>query len=353
MVDRRTFFKRFAQVAGVLAVGTGAGALKPSTAEAFFSFGPKIDPRWKGLVSQLKEYVTCCYIKYDAARAKAALAALGAYGISESDVSPLQNVNHCLISKGLFLMYFYVESPVIAPAVKLFTIAKRDVFDGFVVAGRKRTSLFGIALENYDRVLLGEEVFSTVNAPPVAQGYNIVPDRSSKPEWVIAIPYEWIHDLYRRQAPDLVDRLIEELTIHEIAHIVHKTRDELVPFLAQFGYRIDDDRPMRTVDDLVDYLKTKRPTYHQAERLILERIYYADAYYGSSGNFSHLGALEQIKDGLTRLSKEVNKEDPSHSKNILKISDQQCYGSMAVLYYRAVQQLAMIRDGHRVQQPFG
>ena len=353
MVDRRTFFKRFAQVTGVLAVGAGAGTLKPSSAEAFFSFGPKIDPRWKGLVSQLKEYVTCCYVKYDAARAKTALAALGAYDISENDVSPLQNVNHCLISKGLFLMYFYVESPVIAPAIKLFTIAKRDVFDGFVVAGRKRTSLFGMALENYDRVLLGEEVFSTVNAPPVAQGYNIVPDRSSKPEWVIAIPYEWIHDLYRRQAPDLVDRLIEELTIHEIAHIVHKTRDELIPFLAQFGYRIDADRPMLTVDDLVDYLKTRRLTYHQAERLILERIYYADAYYGSSGNVSHLSALEQIKDGLTRLSKEVNKEDSSYPKNVLKISDQQCYASMTVLYYRAVQQLAMIKDGHQVPQPFG
>ena len=179
-VDRRTFFKRFAQVAGVLAVGTGAGALKPSTAEAFFSFGPKIDPRWKGLVSQLKEYVTCCYVKYDAARAKAALAALGAYGISETDVSPLQTVNRCLMSKGLFLTYFYVESPAIAPAVKLFTIAKRDVFAGFMVEGRKRTKLFGIPLEDYDRALLGEEVFSTVNAPPVAQAYNLAPARVVK-----------------------------------------------------------------------------------------------------------------------------------------------------------------------------
>ena len=134
---------------------------------------------------------------------------------------------------------------------------------------------------------------------------------------------------------------------------MHKTRDELIPFLAQFGYRIDDDRPLRTVGDLVDYLKTKRPTYHQIERLILERICYADTYYGSSGNFSHLSALGQIKDGLTRLSEEVTKDDPSYPKNMLKLSDQQCYASMAVLYYRAVQQLAMIRDGHRVQQPFG
>jgi hypothetical protein len=352
-VDRRTFFKRFAQVAGVLAVGAGAGALKPSTAEAFFPFGPKIDPRWKGLVSQLKEYVTCCYVRYDAARAKAALTALGAYGIRENDVSPLQNVNRCLISKGLFLTNFYVESPIVAPAVKLFTIAKRDVFDGFVVAGQKRTRLFGIALEDYDRVLLGEEAFSTVNAPPVAQAYNLAPDGSSKPEWAIAIPYEWIRDVYRRQAPDLEERLVEELTIHEIAHIVHKTREELIPFLAQFGYRIDDDRPLRTVDDLVDYLKIKRPTYHQAERLILERIYHADAYYGSSGNFSHMSALELIKGGLTRLSEEVNKQEPSYPKNVLKISDQQCYASMAVLYHRAVQQLAMFGDKHRVQQPFG
>lgn len=107
------------------------------------------------------------------------------------------------------------------------------------------------------------------------------------------------------------------------------------------------------MDDLVDYLQAKRLTYHQAERLILERIYYADAYYGSSGNFSHLSALEQIKEGLTRLSKEVNKENPSYPKNVLKISDQQCYASMTVLYYRAVQQLAMIKDGHRVERPFG
>jgi hypothetical protein len=352
-VDRRTFFKRFAQVAGVLAVGTGACALKPSTAEAFLFFGPKIDPRWKGLVSQLKEYVTCCYIKYDAARAKAALAALGAYGISETDVSPLQNVNRCLISKGLFLTCFHVDSHPIAPAVKLFTIAKRDVFAGFMVEGRKRNKLFGMPLEDYERVLLGEEVFSTVSAPPVAQGYNLAPNGSSKPEWVIVIPYEWIHDLYRQETPGLEDRLVEELTIHEIAHIAHKTREELIPFLAQFGYRIDDDRPLRTVDDLVDYLKARRLTYHQVERLILERIYYADAYYGSSGNFFHMGALEQIKDGLTRLSEEVNREDPSYPKNLLKISDQQCCASMAVLYHRAVQQLAIIRDGQRVQQPFG
>jgi len=349
-MDRRTFFKRFAQVAGVLAVGTGACALKPSTADAFFSFGPKIDPRWKGLVSQLEEYVTCCYVKYDAARAKAALTALGAYGSGETDVSPLPNVNRCLISKGLFLTYFYVESPAVAPAVKLFTTAKRDVFAGFMVEGRKRTSLFGIELEDYGRVLLGEEVFSTVNAPPVAQAYNLAPAGSPKPEWVIAIPYEWIHDLYRWQAPDLEDRLVEELTIHEIAHIVHRTRDELIPFLAQFGYRIDDDRSLRTVDDLVDYLKIKRSTYHQVERLILERICYADTYYGSSGNLSHLSALEQIKDGLTRLSEEVNKQDPSYPKNVLKISDQQCCASMAVLYHRAVRRLAMSRDGHRVQQ---
>jgi|GEM_PF-763591 hypothetical protein len=352
-VDRRTFFKRFAQVAGVLVVGSGACTLKPSAADAFFSFGPKIDPRWKGLVSHLKEYVTRCYVKYDAQKAKAALAALGDYGIGEDDVSPLQNVNRCLISKGMFLTYFYVESPVVVPAVKLFTIARRDVFAGYVVEGSKRNKLFGITLDDYERVLLGEEIFSTVAAPPVALPYNLAPQGSSKPGWVIAIPQGWIHDLYGTQAPGLEDRLIEELTIHEIAHIVHKTRDELIPFLAQFGYRVDEERPLVNVDNLLDYLRSRRLTYHQAERLILERIYYADAYYGSSGHFSHMSALKQIKEGIIRLSEEVNGQDPSYPKNILRISDQQCHASMAVLYHGAVQKLAMIRQGHGLEQPFG
>ncbi len=352
-VDRRTFFKRFAQVAGVLAVGSGACALKPSTADAFSLFGPKIDPRWKGLVAQLKEYVTRCYVKYDAQKAKAALAALGDYGIREEDVSPLQNVNRCLMSKGMFLTYFYIEAPVVVPAVKLFNIAKRDVFDGYVVEGSKRNKLFGMALDDYERVLLGEEIFSTVSAPPVALPYNLAPQGSSKPGWVIAIPQGWIHDLYGAQAPGLEERLVEELTIHEIAHIVHKTRDELIPFLAQFGYRVDEERPLVSVDDLVGYLRTRRLTYHQAERLVLERINYADAYYGSSSNFSHMSALKQIKEGIIRLSEEVNRQDHSYPRNILKISDQQCHASMAVMYHRAAQKLAMSRERGRGEQIFG
>ncbi len=40
-------------------------------------------------------------------------------------------------------------------------------------------------------------------------------------------------------------------------------------------------------------------------------------------------------------------------KNILRISDQQCQASMAVLYHGAVQKLAMTRQGHGVEQPFG
>lgn len=342
-VDRRTFFRRFAQVAGIMAAA-GTGTLGASPTAAFFSSGPKVDPRWRPLVSALKDYVTGAYVKYDGAQAESALALLEANGITEDDVSPLQNSNRFLMPKGMFLTYFYIESPTAMPVIKLFHIAGRDRFDGFTVDGRKRTSLFGRKLEVYDRVLLGEEVFSTIDVPPVALPYNLAPKESSKPDWVIAIPYKWIHDHYGMRAADLEQRLVEELTIHEITHIVHHTRDELLPFLAQFGYKMDDDRPMSSVDDLIGYLKTKLPTRHQAERLILERIYHADAYYGSSGNVAHLNALKQIKDGLVTLSEEVSKRDSSYPRNPLKISDQQCYASMALLYHRAVERLAVLKD---------
>ncbi len=323
-----------------MAAATGMCTLKPANADAFF-FGPKIDPRWKGLVSQLKEYVTRTYIKYDEERARAALEMLAAYGVQEKDVTPLQNINRCLTPKGMFLTFFYMESATVLPVVKLFKIARTDTFDGFVAGGRKRTSLFGRRLESYDRVMLGEEIFSTADVPPVALPYNLAPHGASEPEWVIALPYGWVHDLYGRHSAGIEDRLLEELTIHEIAHIIHQTRDELIPFLAQFGYRMDDDRPMTTVDDLVSYLRASPLTYHQTERLILERVYYADAYYGSSGNSTHMNALKQIKDGLVNLTEEINRQDPRYPRSLLKMSDQQCYASMAFLYKKAVQRLAM------------
>jgi len=342
-VDRRTFFRRFAQVAGVMAAA-GSGALKPSPADAFFSFGPKVNARWQPLVSALKDYVTRAYVKYDKEKAKSALELLKANGITEEEVSPLQNSNRFLMPKDMFLTYFYIESPTIMPVVKLFLIAVHDVFDGFIVDGQKRSTLFGRKLEAYDRVLLGEEVFSTIDAPPVALPYNLASKESSKPQWVIAIPYRWIHDLYGRQAAGLEQRLVEELTIHEITHIVHHTRDEMLPFLAQFGYKMDDDRVMSSVDDLISYLGSTLHTYHQAERLILERICHADAYYGSSANFAHLNALKQIKDGLVALSAEVNRRNPSYPRDPLKISDQQCYASMTLLYHRAEERLAALKD---------
>lgn len=342
-VDRRTFFKRFAQVAGIMAAA-GTGTLGPSPAAAFFSLGPHVDPRWRSLVSALKDYVTHAYVEYDGAQAESALGLLKAAGITEDEVSPLQNANRFLMPKGMFLTYFYIESPTAMAVIKLFHIARRDLFDGFTVDGRKRTSLFGKKLDTYDRILLGEEIFSTIDVPPVALPYNLAPGESSRPEWVIAIPYKWIHDHYRSQAAGLEQRLVEELTIHEITHIVHRTRDELLPFLAQFGYRMDDDRPMNSVDDLISYLKTTLPTRHQAERLILERICHADAYYGDSGNVAHLNALKRIKDGLVALSEEVSRRDPSYPGNPLRISDQQCYASMALLYHRAVERLAVLKD---------
>jgi hypothetical protein len=341
-VGRRNFFMGFAKVAGVAALAAGGLAAKPSTAEAFF-FGPQIDPRWKGLVANLKEYVIRTYVKFDMDKARAALQALEVYGIKEQDVTPLQNVNRILLPKEMFLTHYYVESAAAIPATKLFKIEKRSVFDGFVVDGRRRTTLFGRPLDTYDRVLLGEEIFSTIDAPPVALPYNLADYGSPKPAWVIAIPYGWIHDLYGgfgKSTTTVEERLVEELTIHEITHIVHQTREELLPFLAQFGYRMDDNRSVTSVDDLVDYMRSTPATYHQTERLILERIDNADHWYGSSGNVGHLVALRQIRDGLVRLAKKINTHDSAYPVNLLKFSDQQCYSSMAYLYTRAADRYA-------------
>jgi hypothetical protein len=342
-IDRRNFFKSFAKVAGVAAMAAGGLSVKPAAADAFF-FGPKIDPRWKGLVSNLKEYITRTYVRFDINRARIALQALAPYGITEADVTPLQNVNRCLLPRNMFLTYYYMNSASSIPAIKLFNIASQDIFDGFIVDGHKRATLFGRKLDSYHRVLLGEEIFSTVDVPPVAMPYDLATPGSSKPEWVIAIPYGWIHDLYGRQAAGIEERLIEELTIHEITHIVHQTREELLPFLAQFGYRMDDDRPLGSVDDLVGYLGTKPATFHQAERLILERIYDADSYYGDTGSRAHLGALKRIKDGVLRLAKDINRSDPRYPSNLLRFSDQQCYACMAYLYGRAADQFALQKD---------
>ncbi len=307
LVDRRTFFKRFARLAGIMGVAAGGITVKPSESDAFFTSGKEMDPRWKGLVSQLKQYVAHAYVECDTRAATAALQPLAAYGIQEDDVVPLQNVNRCLMPKNMFLTYSYLESsmPVpVVPVVKLFIIARQDVFDHFVVEGMNRDTLFGRRLEGYHRILLGDEIFSTADAPPVALPYDLALQKSSRPVWFIAVPYGWLHNLYGRQAPGIEERLVEELTIHEITHIELQTRDELLPFLAQFGYRMDDYWPLGSVDDLMGYLVTKHLTYHQAERLVLERIDHADAYYGSSGSAAHLGALKQIKDGLVHLTEE-------------------------------------------------
>jgi hypothetical protein len=224
------FLQEFRKGCGVAAIAAGGLTVKPAAAEAFF-FGPKIDPRWKGLVSNLKEYVTRTLRQFDMGKARAALEGLAPYGITEADLVPLQKVNRCLLPKNMFLTYYYMNSASSIPSVKLFNISSQDIFDGYVVDGVRRTTLFGRKLDTYRRVLLGEEIFSTVDVPPVAMPYNLAAPGSARPEWVIAIPYEWIHNLYGRRAGGIEERLVEELTVHEITHIVHQTREELLPFL--------------------------------------------------------------------------------------------------------------------------
>jgi hypothetical protein len=348
-IGRRDFFRSFAKVAGIAAMAAGGVTMKPAAADAFF-FGPKIDPRWKGLVANLKEYITRTYVKYDMTKASAALQNLAPYGITEQDVTPLQNVNRCLLPRDMFLTHYYVGSTAAVPSIKLFNISSRGSFDGFMVDGYRRTTLFGKKLDPYERVLLGEEIFSTLDIPPVAMPYNLAAPGSTRPEWVIAIPYGWIHDLYGRQSSGIEERLVEELTIHEITHIVHQTREELLPFLAQFGYRMDEEQPVGSISDIVAYLRVKPVTFHQAERLILERIYDVDSYYGDTGNVAHLIALRQIRDGILRLAVEMNRTDPKYPSNILKFSDQQCYACMAYLYNRAADQFALRKN--QFSEPF-
>ncbi len=307
--------------------------IPPCPAEAF---GSKIDLRWRPLVTALTDYLNYAYATHDEQKAEATLESLKTYGIEKSDVAPLQNVNRRLMANHLFLMCFNTDSGRM-PVVKLFLIATTDVFDGFTVGDRKKTTLFGRELGTYRRVLLGEEVFSSADVPPVALSYNLAEKTSRNPDWVIAIPSGWIRGLYG--SGGMQERLVEELTIHEIAHIVYETRDELLPFLAQFGYLMDDDRPITSVGDLIAYLKNRRLTYHEPERLILERIFHAEDHYGISGNIEHLMALWHIKDALTELSEEVNRQDRTYPRDPLKMSDQQCYASMALLYYRELKRL--------------
>ena len=84
----------------------------------------KVNPRWQPLVSALKDYVTRAYVKYDKEKAKSALELLKANGITEDEMSPLQNSNRFLMPKDMFLTYFYIESPAIMPVIKLFLIAR-------------------------------------------------------------------------------------------------------------------------------------------------------------------------------------------------------------------------------------
>ncbi len=338
-VDRRTFFKKFARVSGVVAAVTSCCAIKPTGAEAFPFFKSRSNPRWEPLVSALKEYIIRTYIEHDEAKAYSAVRLLKNYGVNENELVPLQNVNRSLMPKNMFLAYSYLES---FPLVKLFLIAKLDTFNGFMVDGKRRTTLFGKEIGDYRRVLLGKEIFSTIDAPPVALAYNLAGSDSSTPSWIIAVPWGWIHELYGNHSPAIRERLIEELTVHEITHIVHSTRDELLPFLAQFAYKMDDDRPIVRIQDLINYLITRPLTYHQAERLILERICYSDAYYGESCNSAHIMALKQIKDGLSAITEEINGRCPQFPRNVMKISDQQCHASMTLLYNRAVRQLAFL-----------
>jgi hypothetical protein len=106
---------------------------------------------------------------------------------------------------------------------------------------------------------------------------------------------------------------------------------------------MEDDRPVGSVDDLVNYLRVKPATFHQAERLILERVYDVDSYYGDTGSTTHLVALKQIRDGAIRLAGEIHRTDPRYPSRLLKFSDQQCHACMACLYKSAADQLAMQR----------
>ena len=336
-------FERLIRSAGTMALAAALLLASPA-AYGFFGSGQKSDPGWDGLVSQLKRYVEDAYVKGDAGTAAREPQALAAYGIGEGDVAPLQGINRCLMPKGLFLTSSFADSRSAKPVVKLFTIAKQDVFDHFVVDGLKRDTLFGRRLGGYHRVLLGREVFSTADASPVAMPCNLAPSGSSAPAWVIVIPYGSLHDLYGSRDPSMEERLVEELTIHEITHIELQTRDELLPFLAQFGYRVDDYWPIHSVEDLVGYLMTKRLTYHSLDRLVLQRICYPEAFYGSSGNTAHLSALRQIRGELTRLAREIHGLDPRYPSDVLRMSDQQCYACMALLYRQGLKQLIASRN---------
>jgi hypothetical protein len=82
---------------------------------------------------------------------------------------------------------------------------------------------------------------------------------------------------------------------------------------------------------------------------VLQRICYPEAFYGSSGNAAHLSALRQIRGELTRLAREIHSLDPRYPSDVLRMSDQQCYACMALLYRQGLRQLMASRS--RPTQP--
>ncbi len=203
-------FERVFRSAYVTALAAALLLASPC-AYGFSGSEQKADQARDGLVFQLKKFVEAAYVRGDSDAAARELRALASWGIDANDVNPLQAINRCLMPKGLFLTSSYTGSVPAKPVVKLFSIAKQDVFDHFVVDGSKRETLFGRRLGGYRRVLLDREIFSTSDASPVAMPYNLGPSGSSAPAWVIVIPYGSLHDLYGSRDPSMEERLVEEL----------------------------------------------------------------------------------------------------------------------------------------------
>lgn len=299
-----------------------------STHLSHISHKPYVEARAEKILAALKEYVKAVYLKPDAQRAENAKEELALLGVPSQEMVPIGKINRILIPMNLFL-YYYCD-PFGPPVIKIFAIERKDLFDGFIISTRKHTRLFGKDMGSYTRILLGKELFTTRDVPPLALHMNLYPEEPNG--WVIAIPYWSLLEFQSRYPQGAVERLVEELTIHEIAHIVNNTDDELIAFLAQFGYRMQPEIEINTVEEIITFLAQLKPSYGNFERFVLNRICYAELYYSKSANMFHLQALRRLREGLRAICQQIARANPAFTKDLLKISDQQLYASLAYMY---------------------
>ncbi|MBI2542490.1 hypothetical protein HYV80_07340 [Candidatus Woesearchaeota archaeon] len=255
---------------------------------------------------------------YQAARSK-----LRGYGIELEEVlfGYPPNLNKYLIPRR-----YYVSALNFPPMViKIFPIMEARDFNSFVDGGgNTRSDVFGFKFGAYTQCLLDYEAYSSHKVAPWGSEGKL--DGIGN---VVGVPYKHIQGIFRNR-PELADLDAEALTMHEIGHSIFRTPYEDIATMVELGYKKEKSPPIRSVDDLHNYLKTRRLTQSKFDRVQLDILFH--------GNFTHgatIRALKQIAGDLQHTSMELNKIDRRrYPTDVMQISDQQLHATMELLFNR-------------------